>query len=195
VLLYTLSQWREIAGLFGRREARYGSLALTSVFVVLGIIIAINYIGVRQNKRWDLTADKQFSLSDQSHKAIAALDAPLEALVFTQEYDFPRFQDLLNEYQYASKLITTQASIRQIRPSRQKREAAGRCPELQGAGERVTSDFDRTSPTDHQGTSGQQRAVYFTQGHEKDPLGPISARATAARGRAQERELRLKRSS
>src|SRR6185436_4155001 len=66
VLAYTLGQWREIAKVFGKREARYGTLAATSVLVVLGILVAINYIGSTQHKRWDLTANKQFGLSDQS---------------------------------------------------------------------------------------------------------------------------------
>ncbi|HEY2907750.1 MAG TPA: hypothetical protein VGJ29_17740, partial [Vicinamibacterales bacterium] len=66
VLAYTLGQWREIAKVFSGRQARYGTLTGTSVLVVLGILVAINYIGKRQNKRWDLTSSKQFSLSDQS---------------------------------------------------------------------------------------------------------------------------------
>ena len=41
----------------------------------LGILIAINYIGSRQNKRWDLTANKQFSLSEQTKNIVAKLDA------------------------------------------------------------------------------------------------------------------------
>ena len=66
VLIYMASQWREVAEMFRRRQARYGTLAATSVLVVLGILVAVNYIGNRQNKRWDLTENKQFSLSDQS---------------------------------------------------------------------------------------------------------------------------------
>ena len=54
----SLSQWREIAALFSRRQARYGTLAASSVLIVLGILVAINYIGKRQNKRWDLTASQ-----------------------------------------------------------------------------------------------------------------------------------------
>src|SRR5262245_25694385 len=68
VLLYLLSQWREIAGTFTRRQARYGALAVASALIVLGILVAINYIAARQNKRWDLTANKAFSLSDQTVK-------------------------------------------------------------------------------------------------------------------------------
>src|SRR5262245_66686340 len=82
VLLYTMGQWREIAKAFSRRQARYGTLAGVSIAVVLGILIAINYIGSRQNKRWDLTANKQFSLSDQTRNIIAKLDTPLQIWVF-----------------------------------------------------------------------------------------------------------------
>ena len=45
MLLYSLGQWREIAKVFARRQARYGTLAGVSVLVVLGILVAINYIG------------------------------------------------------------------------------------------------------------------------------------------------------
>src|SRR5499426_2015477 len=103
VLLYTLGQWREIAKVFSRRQARYGTLAATSVLVVLGILIAINYIGSRQNKRWDLTANKQFSLSDQTRNVLAKLDSPLQVMVFAKEDEFPRYQDRLKEYEYTSK--------------------------------------------------------------------------------------------
>src|SRR6266516_6275136 len=102
VLAYTLGQWREIAKVFARRQARYGTLAATSVLIVLGILVAINYIGARQNKRWDLTANSQFSLSDQSRNVLAKLDAPLQIQVFAQEPDFPGFQDKLKEYEYVS---------------------------------------------------------------------------------------------
>src|SRR5436190_5642114 len=85
VLLYTLGQWREIAKVFTRRQARYGTLAGVSVLVVLGILIAINYIGSRQNKRWDLTANKQFSLSDQTKNIVSKLGSPMQITVFAQE--------------------------------------------------------------------------------------------------------------
>src|SRR5881409_3328597 len=84
VLAYTLGQWREIAGMFSGRHARYGTLAGVSVLVVLGILVAINYIGSKQNKRWDLTANKQFSLSDQSRNILTKLDSPLQIKVFAQ---------------------------------------------------------------------------------------------------------------
>jgi hypothetical protein len=47
-----------------------------SLLIVLGIIVATNYIGKKQNKRWDFTASGQFSLSDQSRNVVLKLDAP-----------------------------------------------------------------------------------------------------------------------
>ena len=105
VLAYTLGQWREIATMFSGRQARYGTLTGVSVLVVLGILVAINYIGSRQNKRWDLTANKQFGLSDQSRNIISKLDAPLQMLAFEKEDQVQRLQDRLKEYQYASKQV------------------------------------------------------------------------------------------
>src|SRR5690242_8559400 len=80
VILYTLSQWREILEWFGGRNARYGTLAGVSVIVAIGILVAVNYVSTRQNKRWDLTANQQFSLSDQTTKMLGDLKAPVKFL-------------------------------------------------------------------------------------------------------------------
>ena len=76
-LLYILSQWREIGQAFAGRQARFGTLAAASVLVVLGILVAINYLSTRHNKRWDLTAAQQFSLSDQTKKVLQDLKEPV----------------------------------------------------------------------------------------------------------------------
>src|SRR6478736_1791983 len=57
VLAYTAGQWQEIAQMFSKRQARYGTLAASSTLIVLGVLAAINYISTRQNKRWDFTAN------------------------------------------------------------------------------------------------------------------------------------------
>jgi ABC-type uncharacterized transport system involved in gliding motility auxiliary subunit len=174
VLLYTLGQWREIARVFSGRQARYGTLAATSVLVVLGILVAINYIGAKQNKRWDLTANKQFSLSDQSRNVLSKLDSPLQVLVFARDEEFQRYQDKLKEYQYLSKQITAEY----VDP--EKKPAVARQNEIQqfgtivfnykGRTEKVTSDSEQDITNGIiKVVTGQQKKVYFTQGHgERD---------------------------
>src|SRR5829696_8687918 len=107
-LLYILSQWREVARSFSGREARFGSLAVASVAVVLAILVGINYLANRRNKRWDLTAAKQFTLSEQTKKILQGLQKPVTIKVFAQPDDFSRFRDRLEEYQYASKQVTVE---------------------------------------------------------------------------------------
>src|SRR5918996_4959751 len=105
VLVYTIGQWREIVAFFRRRNARYGAIASVSVLVVLGILIAVNYLSTKENKRWDLTTNKQFSLSDQTVKLLQGLDAPVKFLVFDQEANFDRFRTRLAEYEYHSDKV------------------------------------------------------------------------------------------
>src|SRR4029434_3230483 len=174
VLLYTLGQWREITAVFSRRQARYGPLAATSVVVVLGILVAINYIGSRQKKRWDLTANKQFALSEQSRNVLAKLDAPLEVKVFAQEQDFPRYQDRLKEYTYSSKQVATEYIDPDKKPTVAKQNQIQQYGTLvfnyKGRSERVTSDSEQDITNGIiKVVTGQQKKVYFTQGHgERD---------------------------
>src|SRR6267142_1079373 len=174
VLAYTLGQWREIGQAFAGRQARYGTLAATSVLVVLGILVAINYIGSRQNKRWDLTLNKQFSLSDQSRNVTAKLDAPLQILVFAREPEFQGFRDRLKEYEYASKRVSTEYIDPDKKPAIAKQNQVQQYGTIvfnyKGRTERVTSDSEQDiTNAIIKIVTGQQKKVYFTQGHgEKD---------------------------
>src|SRR5260221_2208620 len=177
VLAYSAGQWQEIAAMFERRQARYGALAGTSIAVVLGVLIAVNYIGTRQKKRWDLTASKQFSLSDQSKSVITKLDAPLQVQVFAQEQEFPRYQDKLKEYQYLSKQVSTEYVDPDKKPSVAKQNNITQYGTIvfnyKGRTERVTADTEQDITNGIiKVVSGRQPKVYFTQGHgERDTAG------------------------
>jgi ABC-type uncharacterized transport system involved in gliding motility auxiliary subunit len=172
-LLYILSQWREIGQAFAGRQARFGTLAAASVVVVLAILVAINYLSSRHNHRWDLTAAKQFELSDQTKKVLHELKEPVKALVFAQTNDFQRYRDRLDEYQYQSKLL--QAVY--IDPDKQPAIATKydiRQPtvvfEYKGRTEKANSDSEQDLTNALiKVVQGKQPKVYFTQGHgEKD---------------------------
>ncbi len=172
VLAYILSQWREIAEMFGRRQARYGALAGVSVLVVLGILIAINYLGAQQNKRWDLTANKAFSLSDQTRQILEKLDAPLQIQVFAQEPEFPRYQDKLKEYEYASKRVSAEYIDPDKKPTlatqNQIQQYGTIVFRYKGRTERVTTDNEEELTNGVvKVVAGQQKKLYFTQGHDE----------------------------
>jgi len=174
LLIYILGQWRDIAKMFTRRQARYGTLAGVSVLVVLAILVAINYIGAKQNKRWDLTANKQFSLSDQTRNVLQKLDQPLYVTVFAQETNFQPYKDKLKEYEYASKKVTTDYVDPDKKPaiaSQNQVQAYGTILfKYKDRSERITSDNEQDITTAIiKVVQGTTKKVYFTAGHgEKD---------------------------
>ena len=106
LLLYLAGQWRQVARSFGRRQTRYGTLAGTSIVLVLAIIVALNYVLARQKVRLDLTAARQYSLSDQTKRVLESLTAPVRIMVFDREREFPRYRDRLDEYAYLSNQVS-----------------------------------------------------------------------------------------
>jgi ABC-type uncharacterized transport system involved in gliding motility auxiliary subunit len=169
-LLYILSQWREVARSFSGRQARLGSLAAASVVVVLGILVAINYLASRHNKRWDLTAAKQFSISDQTKKVLQGLQKPVHIRVFGKSDDFARFRERLDEYQYVSKQVTTEYLDMERRPALanqfQVQTPGTVVMEYEGRTEKVSSDGEQELTNGLiKLVQGKQPKVYFVQGH------------------------------
>jgi ABC-type uncharacterized transport system involved in gliding motility auxiliary subunit len=176
-LLYILSQWREVARSFSGRQARLGSLAAGSVVVVLAILFAINYLSSRHNRRWDLTAAKQFSLSDQTKKVLQGLDKPIHIRVFDRSDGFARFRERLDEYQYQSKQVTVEYIDMERKPTlagEAKITAPGTVViDYAGRTERVTSDGEQELTNALiKAIQGKTHKVYFVQGHgERTPDG------------------------
>ncbi len=181
-LLYILSQWREVARSFSGRQARFGTLAAASVLLVLAILVAINYLANRHNKRWDFTAARQFSLSDQTKKVLAGLQQPVHFRVFDQPMDFQRFRDRLDEYQYASKQVSVEYIDMDQQPARANQynvQTPGTVViEYGGRTERVSSDAEQELTNGLiKVVEGKQHKVYFVQGH-----GEHSTDSTDRRG-------------
>ena len=169
-LLYIMSQWREMARAMAGREARYGSLAVASIVVVLSILVAINYLSSRHNKRWDLTAAKQFTLSEQTRKVLQSLEKPVQIKVFAAPDDFTRFRERLDEFTYTSPKVSVEYVDAVKYPSRAnqyKVEALGTVVfEYEGRTERVSSDGEQELVNGLvKAVQGRQLKVYFVQGH------------------------------
>jgi len=175
-LLYILSQWREIGQAFSGRQARFGTLAAASILVVLGILVAINYLSTRHNKRWDLTAARQFSLSDQTKKVLQDLKEPIKIRVFARSDEFQRFRDRLDEYTYQSKQVSTEYIDPEKRPALAQQLGVTALNtvvfEYKGRNEKVNSEGEQELTNALiKVVQGRQPKVYFTQGHgEKDTV-------------------------
>ena len=176
-LLYMLSQWREIGQAMSGRQARFGTLAAASVAVVLGILVAINYIGNKYNKRWDLTSSQQFSLSDQTKKILKDLKEPINVRVFTRSDEFQRFRDRLDQYTYQTKFLNVEYIDPEKRPGVAQQYGVTQLGTIvfdyKGRNEKVTSDSEQDVTNGLiKVIQGRQPKVYFTVGHgEHDTAG------------------------
>src|SRR4051812_40653306 len=176
VVLYTLGQWRDIAAYFQKRNARYAAMTGVSVLVVIGLLVAVNYLSNRRNKRWDLTSNKQYSLSDQSVKLLKGLDAPVKVRVFDKETEFERYRTRLGAYEYQSD---KKMSVDYVDPDRHPLDAKQYdvqtygtiVLEYKGRREKVASDGEQDVTSSlMKAINPQEKKVYFLSGHgEKDP--------------------------
>jgi ABC-type uncharacterized transport system involved in gliding motility auxiliary subunit len=175
ILAYLATQWREIGQSFQRRQTKLGTIAVGSVIVVLGILVALNYLASRRNYRWDLTANKQFSLSDQTRQILDKLDSPVKAMVFARPTEFDTYRDRLAEYEYRSH---GKLAVEYVNPDREPVRAQQNQVQsygtvvfaYKGRTERVVgSDEQQLTNTLIKVISGEQKKVYFLEGHgERD---------------------------
>jgi len=85
---------------FSRKSTRYGFNAAVITLLMLGIVVLIQVISFRNSQRWDLTANKRYTLSGQSMKLLKSLEHPIRVIAFYREGEPGRVQlkDLLEQY-------------------------------------------------------------------------------------------------
>ena len=120
------------------RRVRYHGMC--RAFVGLALLIALNLFSSFAYVRWDLTADRRYTLSAQTRQLVAGLESPLQVVMYLSGDLNPAFEqlriavlDLLEELsQYAGKgilLYERNPSLATDDPARQanylRMEAAG----------------------------------------------------------------------
>ena len=87
------------------RQTKYGAYAAAYILVVLAIVVVANVLADRYNKSLDTTANKQYSLSDQTKKIIGGLKQNATITYFNQSTRFQQGKDVLDEYANLSPKI------------------------------------------------------------------------------------------
>jgi ABC-type uncharacterized transport system involved in gliding motility auxiliary subunit len=90
-----------------RRSFLYSSNLLLIIVLVLGITVIVNVLLVRHHQRFDFTAARVHSISDQSVRLAKALKTDVDIKAFFREsnMDRARLADLLKIYAYHSPRI------------------------------------------------------------------------------------------
>src|SRR5579863_3833726 len=81
-----------------KRQTKYTAYASAYIIVILGVLGAVNFLANRYDKSYDATANKQFSLSDQTVKLVKGLSRDVKIIDFDESTRFPQAKDLLDRY-------------------------------------------------------------------------------------------------
>lgn len=105
LLAALFASFDEVRKVLMRRTTKYASGAGLYIVILVAVIAAINYIGVKRSWRVDLTDSKLYSLTDKSEKLVAGMKQDVGMVAFFQEGTPERTnaEDLLREYEHASK--------------------------------------------------------------------------------------------
>ncbi len=93
-------------------QTRYFRNLLTNIItvgLVLCILGMINYLGFKNNKYFDLTQDKLYSLSDQSQRVLSEVDKKMKFTLFARRGDWDHFLSFLKKYEIENKNISLTA--------------------------------------------------------------------------------------
>jgi ABC-type uncharacterized transport system involved in gliding motility auxiliary subunit len=90
------------------RQTKYGLYLTAYILVVLALLAVANWAVNRHSKSWDLTANKQYSLSEQTRKIVRGLNRDVKIYYVDKEGQFGRAKDLLGMYDQLSRRISVE---------------------------------------------------------------------------------------
>lgn len=172
--------WREgIYGFSQTRQARYGANAIVLSLSFIGIVVLLNYLAYRHDAKFDLTANKTFTLSEQTHQIVSELQQEVKITAFYRATHASR-QETLNRLESYKDAAKGKVSFEFIDPDRQP-GLAMRYGLSGGDGTLILQSGEARkeliSPQEEQITSAilaitrsEKPKIYFLTGHnEMDP--------------------------
>src|ERR1700734_436296 len=93
------SQWLKA------RQTKYAAYATLYIVVVLAVVVVANFLANRYTKSYDATANKRYSLSQETKKIVDGLKEPATITYFNGTQHFVEGKDLLDEYSALSPKV------------------------------------------------------------------------------------------
>jgi ABC-type uncharacterized transport system involved in gliding motility auxiliary subunit len=87
------------------RQTKYVGYATTYILIILAVLVVANFLANRYNKAFDATANKRFTLSDQTKKVVGDLKQDVTIQYFDQATGMTAGKDLLDRYAMLSPKV------------------------------------------------------------------------------------------
>jgi ABC-type uncharacterized transport system involved in gliding motility auxiliary subunit len=104
-----------ILAFFSKRSAQQGANTSVLAIAVIAILAVINFVGYRHHKRFDLTTEKLYTLSDQTRQIVSGLQKDVNVVRFDKMPN-ATFDDLMAEYKPLSPHFKYQTVDPQQKP-------------------------------------------------------------------------------
>lgn len=162
----------EVKSLITSRQMAMGTNTSVSILAVLGILVFVNYLGIRHHHRFDLTKRKQHTLSEQTVKILRGLKQPVEATAFysPDSRDYGQMEDLLREYEAHSRKLKGEVVNVLLSPDKAQQmnvNSPGTTVVMCGTKREEVSFANEQSLTSAilKVTRDQKKKIYFLAGH------------------------------
>jgi ABC-type uncharacterized transport system involved in gliding motility auxiliary subunit len=107
--------WKDrITGRTGQQILTGANFSIYTL-IVLALIVLVNWFVSNHDRRWDMTPNKKYSLSEQSRKILKELKGDVTIYAFDRERNFGERHDVLGMYSTASNRVT----VKYVDPDRQ----------------------------------------------------------------------------
>ena len=162
-----------------KRAGRYGSSAILSTVFAVAILWLLGFLATRYPVRFDWSEQKVHSLSDQTTKVLAGLQADVKVLALYPSIDAQPVREILDRYAYASPRFTIEIADPSERPDLLEKngiteEQLGKGLVRLSIGEQSTQLTDVTEENLTNAlvklTRTTQKTVYFLEGHNERSL-------------------------
>ncbi len=87
------------------RQTKYGAYVTVYILVVIAIVAGANWLANQNNKSYDTTSNKRFSLSDASKKAVTGLKNDITITYFDRTSAFDNARATLDRYKDLSSKV------------------------------------------------------------------------------------------
>jgi ABC-type uncharacterized transport system involved in gliding motility auxiliary subunit len=87
------------------RQTKYTAYVFFYIVIIIAVLGAANWLANRHNKSYDSTANKAFSLSDQTIKVVKNLKQDVTITDFDKTSEFTKAKDLLDRYDNLSSKL------------------------------------------------------------------------------------------
>jgi gliding motility-associatede transport system auxiliary component len=160
---------RAIGRALGRRSARLGANTLVMVVAALVILVAVNYVAFRHDKRFDWTAERLYTLSDQTQHIVRSLKKDVTFILFSQEPN-PVLDQRMAEYQALSRHIHFERVDPQEHPEIARQYGVARRGQMIAVSGGRTERLEQTDEQDItnallKATENTVKTVCFVTGH------------------------------